>query len=101
MRLYYKTLSSVTHVIKYNKSESIWTLKPMVYKTLDLNILDNYKFKYIGKVLADETFISNESIMHNTFEDGVSKYKCKKTIYCASSVDFEPIRSFRRNLVVI
>jgi hypothetical protein len=101
MKLYYKTLKSATHTLRYTMNESIWTLKPKVYKALDINILENYKFRYIGKVLGNGSFIGTDNNIHNTFSDGVSKYTCEKTIYCASSVDLEPLRSFRTNFVVL
>jgi hypothetical protein len=100
MKLYYKTLKSATHVMMYTRNESIWALKPKVYKTLDINILDNYKFKYIGRVLGDGSFIGTDNSIHNTFSDGVSKYTCEKTVYCASLIDLEQVRSFRSNLIL-
>jgi hypothetical protein len=94
MRLYYKTLHSNVYSLIYNKQESIYALKPIIYKNLDTNLLENYKFKYIGEILNDGTLIDN-GIFYNTFSEGVNKYKCTNTIFCASQSQY---RSFRRNL---
>jgi len=94
MKLYYKTLKSTTHCLYYNIHESIWALKPKIYKTIGLNILENYKFKYIGKVLNDGTFICHSTNnIHNTFEDAVRKYTCNNTVYCANGSDFKPMKN--------
>lgn len=102
MKLIYKTLKSSTRYLQYNTNESIWILKPKIYKTLGINILENYKFQYIGKVFNNGTCLcANTNNIHNTFEDVVNNYTCNKTVYCANSSDFQPNKSvscYKENL---